>query len=289
MSSKRKLTRGDREALEENFGENFSTNQPETYGQMSEEEKDGILEMSAHDAKRTLFKKRSADREKIEKAVAEAEPAWLTEQKNSPPAETNRRTFTGPGVVDTGEGSVLINPPTGEGVVGKDGEPGADGAASAIVDHMWLTALDSVDESGTGTLSVLGGVVVVQGTRIEVEDTTVTSSDPFGFIVLKVERESASRAIKEGYPPEIQFFDDLSFPDSSESSEYTVLAEATQVVTPAPTEEDPSATVTTYTIRQCRNDEICSYELLIVANGEFKLLPFQTNSRNSYAPPVPSP
>ena len=36
MSSKRKLTRGDREALEENFGENFSTNQAETYGQMSE-------------------------------------------------------------------------------------------------------------------------------------------------------------------------------------------------------------------------------------------------------------
>jgi len=163
------------------------------------------------------------------------------------------------------------------------------GTGGSSFTHMWQVTLASVDESGTGTFNVAGGVAVIQGTRVDVADTTVTSSYPIGDIVLKVERDTDSRAIKEGYPPEIMFFDDLSFPGSSEAEEYTVLAEVTQVLTPAPTEEDPSATTTTYTIRQCRNDEICSYELLHVVNGSFALLPFQANSRNSYAPPVPTP
>ena len=44
-------------------------------------------------------------------ALAEAQPGWLVEQRNVPPAIPERRTFHGPGVIDTGSGGVLIDPP----------------------------------------------------------------------------------------------------------------------------------------------------------------------------------
>lgn len=178
----------------------------------------------------------------------------------------------------------LVNWLTGSHIDHYITDGGGNGAAFS---HMWQATLDSVDESDAGTFTVKKGIVVVQGSRVEVPDTVVTSSYPDSIIALKVTRDSSSRAYDDTYVPQILLFEKSVFPLSSDTAEYTVIAEVTQVITPAPTEEDPTATVTTYDILQCRNDEICSFELLIVSNGEFALMPFQANSRNSYAPPIP--
>jgi hypothetical protein len=113
----------------------------------------------------------------------------------------------------------------------------------------------------------------------------LTASGGTGFVVLKVARVSASRAYDPGNIPVIEFH--TTVPPSTYAAEYTVLAETQTVTVPAVIPGDPPTY--RHDIAQCRSDEICSYELLIVANGEFALLPMQANSRNSYAPPPPPP
>jgi hypothetical protein len=150
------------------------------------------------------------------------------------------------------------------------------------VDHMWKVT-QSGETDGVPEFSARGGVAVIQGTRVVVADVVevplgghTATTKGGGFVTLKVTRDNASRAYDSDYPPVIEFH--ATVPPSTDEEEYTVLAEVTATSGDVPPD-----------ITQCRRDEICSYELLIVANGEFALMPFQTNSRNSYAPPVPSP
>jgi hypothetical protein len=133
--------------------------------------------------------------------------------------------------------------------------------------HMWKVTAAGEDDSNPPIplYKVLGGIAVVQGARVEVAGVDALPTGANGFVVLKVVRNSASRAYVSSA---IEWHPDVE-PESSDYEEYTVLAEVN------------SGGV----IEQCRNDEICSFELMIVANGELKLLPFQANSRNSYDPP----
>ena len=157
-----------------------------------------------------------------------------------------------------------------------------DSVLAVSSDHMWKVSQNGVDGSFGPIFSCLGGVAVIQGTRVNVSDvavvplggaTTTTASD--GFITLKITREAASRVYDPAYPPVIEFHTTL--PSSTKEEEFVVLAEVTvsgDVTLPS-------------SFTQCRRDEICSYELLGTANGEFALLPVQANSRNSYDPPLP--
>jgi hypothetical protein len=111
---------------------------------------------------------------------------------------------------------------------------------------------------------VKGGVISVQGEKYVVADAEVNGVNT-GFIVLNITRDSASRMPDD--PPTIEYVGSLA--GSSSSMEEVVLAE-----------------LNGGTILQCRNDEISCHELMIVENGELKLLPFATTSRNSYDPPV---
>ena len=147
---------------------------------------------------------------------------------------------------------------------------------TSSVDHMWkVTQISETD--GVPKFSVLGGIVVIQGTRVEVADVAeLTGNSQGGNIYLKVTRNSASRAYDSLYPPEIVFSDSSSPLVSDELNQYTVLAEVV-------------GTGEGYEINQCRNDEICSQEIVITDNnGASALLPVQGNSRNSYAPPSTS-
>jgi hypothetical protein len=161
-----------------------------------------------------------------------------------------------------------------------------EGGAGASGDHMWKVTSSGPagGVSPNATYSVAGGVAVIQGTRVTVAaKPNLAASGGTGFVVLKVTRNSASRVYDPGNIPVIEFY--TTVPPSTYAAEYTVLAETLAVTVPA----DPAPGPPTYRhdITQCRRDEICSYELLIVANGEFALLPVQANSRNSYAPPLP--
>jgi len=137
--------------------------------------------------------------------------------------------------------------------------------------HPW-----KVTQSGLNgdipVFDVLGGVVTVQGTSVSVADDLGLSglASSLAYVYLEITRETASRAYDPEFPPIIEIGDEL--PVSTNASEYVILA---------------TIAAGTFEITQCRNDEICSYELLIVANGEFALIPVQANSRNSYAPPPP--
>jgi len=75
----------------------------------------------------------------VMQALAESQPGWLIEQRNVPQTITERRTYHGPGVIDTGKGGVLIDPPIPRPVDedrsaerGEDGEPGEDGETPTI-------------------------------------------------------------------------------------------------------------------------------------------------------------
>jgi hypothetical protein len=173
---------------------------------------------------------------------------------------------------------------------GDNGHPGRairidpDSVLAVSSNHMWKVSQNGQDGSFAPIFSCLGGIVTIQGTRVVVSDvavvplgndilTTTTASN--GFIALKITREEASRVYDSDHPPVVEFYTTL--PSSTAEEEFIVLAEVTvsgDVTLPS-------------SFTQCRNDEICSYELLIVANGEFALLPVQANSRNSYAPPLP--
>jgi len=156
----------------------------------------------------------------------------------------------------------------------------------ADFNHMWKVTSSGPagGVSPNATYSVAGGVAVIQGTRVPVAaKPNLAASGGTGFVVLKVTRNSASRVYDPGNIPVIEFY--TTVPPSTYAAEYTVLAETLAVTVPAVIPGDPPTY--RHDITQCRSDEICSYELLIVANGEFALLPVQANSRNSYAPPLP--
>lgn len=139
--------------------------------------------------------------------------------------------------------------------------------------HMWqVTRASQVD--GVYTYNIRGGTVVIQGEAVKVEEVLalpggeVTEEGDNGYIFLRVFREESSRSYNPSVPPVIEWGTALVDIHSDYYSECTVLAEVDYGV-----------------ITQCRNDEICSQELLIVSNGEFALIPVQANSRNTYDPP----
>jgi hypothetical protein len=139
--------------------------------------------------------------------------------------------------------------------------------------HMWqVTAGSQADEKYT--YNIRAGIVVIQGERLDIDAVValtggdVSEDGDNGFIYLKVFRDESSRAYDPTTPPEIEFSPTKI--DSDYYSEVITLAEIKYGI-----------------ITQCRNDEICSQELLIVSNGEFALIPMQANSRNTYDPPAP--
>jgi hypothetical protein len=165
------------------------------------------------------------------------------------------------------------------------GGGGGAGDGGGDFDHMWKVTAAGEVNIGTElepemvpAYKVLGGIAVVQGTRVEVAGLDSLPAGTDGYVVLRVTRDSSSRAYDSSA---IEWHTDE--PESSDYEEYTILAEVeTEVIPPETEEGDPTQVLH---IRQCRNDEICSYEMMHVANGELKLLPFQANSRNSYDPP----
>lgn len=129
--------------------------------------------------------------------------------------------------------------------------------------HMWKAVLTGAS-GGFPKFSVKGGIVVVQGTRVEVADVAeLIATSETGYICLKVVRDSASQAYDAGTPAAIVW--EETDPTSTYEAEFTVLAE-----------------YLTGSVAQCRSHEICSYEKVIVALGEFKLLSVQANSRNVF-------
>lgn len=136
---------------------------------------------------------------------------------------------------------------------------------------MWKVAkVGSTDaEPPLPIFSVRGGIAVIQGTRVVVAGVAeLEATAEGGLICLKVVRDSSSREYDGDYPPEIVWQD--TQPTSQDYEEFTVLAEYSESTG----------------VVQCRNDEICSFEGMFFENGEFKLLPIQANSRNSYNLPA---
>jgi hypothetical protein len=131
-------------------------------------------------------------------------------------------------------------------------------------DHMWKTTVNDPVEF---TYDVLGGVVSVQGSTEEIADEIALEGAENGFVLLKVTRDEASRAL-DGVPI-IVWANTLPANHASTPDEYYILAEVIDGV-----------------VRQHRFQEIISYELMIVANGEFKLGPFLMLTRDVYDPPV---
>ena len=94
------------------------------------------------------------EHEAVMQALAEAQPGWLIEQRNAPQTITERRTYHGPGVIDTGKGGVLIDPPIPRPVDdlrgGEDGEDGAPGDPG----ENGLTPTFSINPTLEGTADV---------------------------------------------------------------------------------------------------------------------------------------
>jgi len=145
------------------------------------------------------------------------------------------------------------------------------GEGGTEFEHMWqVTAVADETDPTITNYAVKGGVATIQGERVVVADAMLPGGNPetvtAAAIYLAVYRDTASRALSATSPPEILYSEtELT---SDYSAEYTVLAQ-----------------IEYGAITQCRNDEICSMELMIVENGEFSLIPVQSNSRNTYAPP----
>jgi hypothetical protein len=132
--------------------------------------------------------------------------------------------------------------------------------------HMWkvtsgITLTPEEEGDPTKQWNVLGGSVTVQETTVSVPDTIVDGSSE-GYIVLKIERDHSSRAYEED-SAEIQWVATALI--SYYSVEYYILAQ-----------------ISGGNVKQHRFEEIISYELLLVDNGEFKLLPFSALTRNTY-------
>ena len=137
--------------------------------------------------------------------------------------------------------------------------------------HMWqVTAVANEEDPEIKDYSVKGGIVTIQGERVVVADILLPGGNPElvpeAYIYLAVYRDTASRDYDPTQPPEI-FYSESALA-SDYAGEGIVLAEIEYGV-----------------IKQCRNDEICSAELMIVLNGELALIPMQANSRNAYLPP----
>lgn len=152
---------------------------------------------------------------------------------------------------------------------------GVGGGGGSEFEHMWqVTAVANEEDPEIKDYSVKGGIVTIQGTRVVVADAVLPGGNPEtvteAWIYLAVYRDTDSRDYDDTSPPEILYSEtELT---SDYSAEYTVLAEIEYAE-----------------ITQCRNDEISSLELMIVENGEFSLIPMQSNSRNSYDLPEPEP
>ena len=146
-----------------------------------------------------------------------------------------------------------------------------DSVLAVSSDHMWKVTQSGLSGS-VPVFDVLGGTVTVQGTSVTVADDLGLSgfADSLAYVSLKITRIAASRAYDAASPPIIEI--GVALPVSTNANEYVILA---------------TIAAETFEITQCRHDEICSYELLGTANGEFALLPVQANSRNSYDPPLP--
>jgi hypothetical protein len=158
---------------------------------------------------------------------------------------------------------------------------GAGLMTTARIDHMWKvskgTEVNTEDPDYEEGLempwSVRGGVVTVQGETVEVADRPNLPGSGDGFVVLKVERDPDSRAYVAA-SAEIQWSatEPVNHPSPSESEEFYILAQ-----------------IISGEIRQHRFEEIISYELMVVVNGELKLGPFSMLTRNVYDLPEPEP
>jgi len=135
------------------------------------------------------------------------------------------------------------------------------------IDHMWkvTSAGQSDDETPIPLVKVRGGALTVQGAPAPVADVASMPAGTDGFVCIEVIRNSASRAYVSH---QIQWHE--SAPTSIAAYEYYILA-----------------SIYDGKITQHRFEEIISYEMMHVANGEFMLGPFSMLARNTYPPPEP--
>jgi hypothetical protein len=154
----------------------------------------------------------------------------------------------------------------GKTIIIDKAKPGRGGSGEDI-DHMWkvTSAGQSDDETPIPLVKVRGGALTVQGAPAPVADVASMPAGTDGFVCLKVTRNSASRAYVSH---EIQWHE--SAPTSIAAYEYYILA-----------------SIYDGKITQHRYEEIISYEMMHVANGEFTLGPFSMLTRNTYTPPAP--
>jgi hypothetical protein len=167
----------------------------------------------------------------------------------------------------------------------------AASASGETFDHMWkVTEGVDPDHEGEGEGEpdegwiVNGGSAVIQGQAVEVEGVFIPKAENQKYIVLTIKRDPASRVLseEEGDEPVIEAIEEEELEATAEQERY-VLAE---IITPEvgdPPEDPPLEPFA----RQHRFEEIISFELMIVENGEFKMAPFSTLTRNTYPPPVP--
>jgi hypothetical protein len=130
--------------------------------------------------------------------------------------------------------------------------------------HPWKVVRGpQIDDVGEREWLVTGGSVFSQGGETVVDDTAVNIS--LGYVFLKLSRNLTTRVVTDAV-----IETGPTVPTSDYAHEYRPLAYV----------DDTSANPPL----QLQFQEVRVYELMYVANGEFKLLDFDTSSRNSYDP-----
>lgn len=142
--------------------------------------------------------------------------------------------------------------------------------------HPWYVIESSTEDSGDGVWGVKGGKVfdhiVTPTLPIEVEDTTVVWTEE-GVIYLKIERELSSREVVAAT---IEVSDTL--PADDYTFQHFALANINTNIEVLDSEDfEP--------IVQVRFEDIRVFEMLIVANGEFRFGNFQMMGEMNYELP----
>jgi hypothetical protein len=134
------------------------------------------------------------------------------------------------------------------------------GSGGETINHPWKTTYEGEVED-VGQWEVIGDDVYIQNTAIAVATTTVAGDA--GFVYLKIERDSATRA---GIDATIEF--DTTMPTSDEQYQYRAIAAVDKTATPP--------------VFQLQFEEIRIFEELIVENGAMKLQAYEMSHRNNY-------
>jgi hypothetical protein len=142
----------------------------------------------------------------------------------------------------------------------EDSSPEGEGES---IHHPWKVTPGEEE----GTWDVFGDYVFSSEVILPVFNETITGDG--GWIYLKTTRDSSSRELTDA---ELLF--GATIPESDYEYQYRAIAYV-----------DSEAEAPDKPIRQVQFEEIRIEELLIVANGEFRLAPVEMSSRNRYELP----